>query len=168
MNNMINNARLTELKNSYERAYNDIYTVNVLSDNNTASIFLEPIINTDSPRKYDIITGLSYREALRIARSVPATIDTENKAIKLIDKLIAYHNLDEEIGVHKPGDDDYNNLMNNFDINPDYDIFSLTPFGEVAVLFYEDRPIGVLVEDATIDDVFHALPELHRILSEIK
>lgn len=164
MNNLnINNARLNALRESYERAYNDIYTFHITSD----SISMSPYISGDHPIKHNVITGLTFDGALKRVKELHDTITTVNQAIKLIDKLIAYYNLEEEITVHTQDSIDYGALMNNLDMNPDYSIYNITPFGEVAVIYYEDRPTAILLDEASKDNIIESIADLNRVLERM-
>ena len=62
---------------------------------------------------------------------------------------------------------DYNALLNNLDLNPDYSIYNVTPLGEVAVIYYEDRPSAILLDDATVDDIIGSIMDLNRIFKRM-
>ena len=159
MNNMINNARLNAMKESYERAYNNIYTFSACSD---GSISLMPYISKSNPIKHDVVVCDSYTEALRVVRQLKDKT-TVKQAIGFIETLIKHYNLDEEIGIHTQDSMDYDALLNNLDLNPDYSIYNVTPMGEVAVIYYEDRPSAILLDDATVDDIIGSIMDLNRI-----
>ena len=161
----INNARLNEMKACYERAYNDIYTFSTSYADNT--IGLVPYMNNDNPIRNDIMQYDSLRAALKRVCELPDTIQTVKQAIGLIDKLIAYHGLDEEVGIHTQDSEDYNALLNNLDLNPDYSIYNVTPMGEVSVIYYEDRPSAILLDDATVDDIIGSIMDLNRIFKRM-
>ena len=161
----INNARLNEMKACYERAYNDIYTFSTSYADNT--IGLVPYMNNHNPIRNDIMQYDSLRAALKRVCELPDTIQTVKQAIGLIDKLIAYHGLDEEIAIHTQDSMDYDALLNNLDLNPDYSIYNVTPLGEVAVIYYEDRPSAILLDDATVDDILGSIMDLNRIFKRM-
>lgn len=161
----INNARLNEMKACYERAYNDIYTFSTSYADNT--IGLVPYMNNNNPVRNDIMQYDSLRAALKRVCELPDTIQTVKQAIGLIDKLIAYYNLDEEIAVHTQDSIDYDALLNNLDLNPDYSIYNVTPMGEVSVIYYEDRPSAILLDDATVDDILGSIMDLNRIFKRM-
>ena len=161
----INNARLNEMKACYERAYNDIYTFSTSYADNTIS--LVPYINSDNPVRNDIMQYDSLREALKRVCELPDTIQTVKQAIGLIDKLIAYHGLDEEIAVHTQDSMDYDALLNQLTLNPCYSEYRLTPLGEVSVIYYEDRPSAILLDDADVDDIIGSIMDLNRIFKRM-
>ena len=163
MNNMINNARLNSLKESYENAYDNIYTFSACSD---GSISLMPYISKSNPIKHDVVVCDSYTEALRVVRQLKDKT-TVKQAIGFIEALIKHYNLDEEIGIHTQDSEDYDALMNNLDLNPDYSIYNVTPMGEVAVIYYEDRPSAILLDDATVDDIIGSIMDLNRIFKRM-
>lgn len=160
MNNNINNARLNEMRRSYERAYNNIYTFSACSD---GSISLMPYISKNSPIRNDVVVCDSYKEALRVVRQLKDKT-TVKQAIDFIEALIKHYNLDEEIAVHTPESSDYDALLNNLDLNPDYSIYNVTPLGEVSVIYYEDRPSAILLDDADVDDIIGAIMDLNWAL----
>ena len=162
----INNARLNEMKACYERAYNDIYTFSTSYADNTIS--LVPYMNSDNPVRNDIMKYDSLREALKRVCELPDTIQTVKQAIDLIDKLIAHYNLDEEVAVFTPNDDDYGALMNCLDIHPDYSVYNVTPLGEVSILYYEDRISAILIDNADVDDILGAMMDLNWALKRMK
>ena len=163
MNNMINNARLNSLKESYENAYDNIYTFSACSD---GSISLMPYISKSNPIKHDVIVCDSYTEALRVVRQLKDKT-TVKQAIGFVEALIKHYNLDEEIGIHTQDSMDYNALLNNLDLNPDYSIYNVTPLGEVSVIYYEDRPSAILLDDATVDDILGSIMDLNRIFKRM-
>ena len=162
----INNARLNAMKACYERAYNDIYTFSTSYADNTIS--LVPYMNSDNPVRNDIMKYDSLRAALKRVCELPDTIQTAKQAIKLIDKLIAYHGLDEEIAVHTPDSDDYDALLNQLTLNPCYSEQRITPLGEVSILYYEDRISAILIDDADVDDILGAMMDLNWALKRMK
>lgn len=161
----INNARLNEMKACYERAYNDIYTFSTSYADNT--IGLVPYINSDNPIRNDIMQYDSLRAALKRVCELPDTIQTVKQAIGLIDKLIAHYNLDEEIAVHTQDSIDYDALLNQLTLNPCYSEYRLTPLGEVSVIYYEDRPSAILLDDADVDDIIGSIMDLNRIFKRM-
>ena len=161
----INNARLNEMKACYERAYNDIYTFSTSYADNT--IGLVPYMNNNNPVRNDIMQYDSLRAALKRVCELPDTIQTVKQAIKLIDKLIAYYNLDEEIAVHTQDSIDYDALLNQLTLNPCYSEYRLTPLGEVSVIYYEDRPSAILLDDADVDDIIGSIMDLNRIFKRM-
>ena len=163
MNNMINNARLNSLRESYENAYDNIYTFSACSD---GSISLMPYISKSNPIKHDVVVCDSYTEALRVVRQLKDKT-TVKQAIGFVEALIKHYNLDEEIGIHTQDSDDYNALLNNLDLNPDYSIYNVTPMGEVSVIYYEDRPSAILLDDATVDDIIGSIMDLNRIFKRM-
>ena len=163
MNNMINNARLNSLKESYENAYDNIYTFSACSD---GSISLMPYISKSNPIKYDVVVCDSYKEALRMVKQLKDKT-TVKQAIGFVEALIKHYNLDDEIAVHTQESSDYNALLNNLDLNPDYSIYNVTPMGEVAVIYYEDRPSAILLDDATVDDILGSIMDLNRIFKRM-
>ena len=163
MNNMINNARLNSLKESYENAYDNIYTFSACSD---GSISLMPYISKSNPIKHDVVVCDSYTEALRVVRQLKDKT-TVKQAIGFIEALIKHYNLDEEIGIHTQDSEDYDALLNNLDLNPDYSIYNVTPMGEVSVIYYEDRPSAILLDDATVDDILGSIMDLNRIFKRM-
>ena len=163
MKNMINNARLNSLKESYENAYDNIYTFSACSD---GSISLMPYISKSNPIKYDVVVCDSYTEALKVVRQLKDKT-TIKQAIGFIEALIAHYNLDDEVGIHTQDSEDYDALLNNLDLNPDYSIYNVTPMGEVAVIYYEDRPSAILLDDATVDDIIGSIMDLNRIFKRM-
>ena len=161
----INNARLNEMKACYERAYNDIYTFSTSYADNT--IGLVPYMNIDNPVRNDIMQYDSLRAALKRVCELPDTIQTVKQAIGLIDKLIAHYNLDEEIAVHTQDSIDYDALLNQLTLNPCYSEYRLTPLGEVSVIYYEDRPSAILLDDADVDDIIGSIMDLNRIFKRM-
>ena len=159
MKNMINNARLNSLKEAYENAYDNIYTFSACSD---GSISLMPYISKSNPIKHDVVICDSYTEALKVVRQLKDKT-TVKQAIGFVEALIKHYNLDEEIGIHTPESSDYDALLNNLDLNPDYSIYNVTPMGEIAVIYYEDRPSAILLDDATVDDILGSIMDLNRI-----
>ena len=159
----INNARLNEMRRSYERAYDNIYTFSACSD---GSISLMPYISKSNPIKHDVVVCDSYTEALRVVRQLKDKT-TVKQAIGFVEALIKHYNLDEEIGIHTQDSEDYNALLNNLDLNPDYSIYNVTPMGEVAVIYYEDRPSAILLDDATVDDILGSIMDLNRIFKRM-
>ena len=163
MNNMINNARLNSLKEAYENAYDNIYTFSACSD---GSISLMPYISKSSPIRNDVVVCDSYTEALRVVRQLKDKT-TVKQAIGFVEALIKHYNLDEEIAVHTQDSDDYDALLNNLDLNPDYSVYNVTPLGEVSVIYYEDRPSAILLDDATVDDILGSIMDLNRIFKRM-
>ena len=159
MNNMINNARLNSLKEAYENAYDNIYTFSACSD---GSISLMPYISKNDPIKHDVVVCDSYKEALRVVRQLKDKT-TVKQAIGFIEALIKHYNLDEEIAVHTQDSDDYDALLNQLTLNPCYSEYRLTPLGEVSVIYFEDRPSAILLDDADVDDILESIMDLNRI-----
>ena len=160
-NNMnINNARLNAMREAYQNAYDNIYTFSACSD---GSISLMPYISKNSPIRNDVVVCDSYTEALRVVRQLKDKT-TIKQAIKLIDKLIAYHGFDEEIAVHTPESDDYDALLNQLTLNPCYSEQRVTPLGEVSILYYEDKISAILLDDADVDDILGAIMDLNWAL----
>ena len=163
MNNMINNARLNSLKESYENAYDNIYTFSACSD---GSISLMPYISKSNPIKHDVVVCDSYKEALRLVRQLKDKT-TVKQAIGFIEALIKHYNLDEEIAVHTQDSIDYDALLNQLTLNPCYSEYRLTPLGEVSVIYFEDRPSAILLDDATVDDIIGSIMDLNRIFKRM-
>ena len=163
MNNMINNARLNAMREAYENAYDNIYTFSACSD---GSISLMPYISKNDHIKHDVVVCDSYTEALRVVRQLKDKT-TVKQAIGFIEALIKHYNLDEEIGIHTQDSEDYDALLNNLDLNPDYSIYNVTPMGEVSVIYYEDRPSAILLDDATVDDILGSIMDLNRIFKRM-
>ena len=161
MNN-INNARLNEMRRSYERAYNNIYTFSACSD---GSISLMPYIS-GSPIRNDVVVCNSYKEALRVVRQLKDKT-TIKQAIGFVEALIKHYNLDEEIAVHTQDSIDYDALLNQLTLNPCYSEYRLTPLGEVSVIYYEDRPSAILLDDADVDDIIGSIMDLNRIFKRM-
>ena len=161
MNN-INNARLNAMRESYERAYDNIYTFSACAD---GSISLMPYIS-GSPIKNDVVVCDSYKEALRVVRQLKDKT-TVKQAIGFIEALIAHYNLDEEIAVHTQDSIDYDALLNQLTLNPCYSEYRLTPLGEVSVIYYEDRPSAILLDDADVDDIIGSIMDLNRIFKRM-
>ena len=159
MNN-INNARLNAMRESYERAYNNIYTFSACAD---GSISLMPYISKNSPIRNDVVVCNSYTEALRVVKQLKDKT-TVKQAIGFVEALIKHYNLDEEIGVHTQDSIDYDALLNQLTLNPCYSEYRLTPLGEVSVIYYEDRPSAILLDDATVDDILGSIMDLNRVL----
>ena len=111
MNN-INNARLNAMRESYERAYDNIYTFSACSD---GSISLMPYISKNNPIRNDVVVCDSYTEALRVVRQLKNKT-TVKQAIGFVEALIKHYNLDEEIAVHTQDSEDYDALLNNLDL----------------------------------------------------
>ena len=162
MNN-INNARLNAMRESYERAYDNIYTFSACSD---GSISLMPYISKSSPIKHDVVVCDSYTEALRVVRQLKDKT-TVKQAIGFVEALIAHYNLDEEIAVHTQDSIDYDALLNQLTLNPCYSEYRLTPLGEVSVIYYEDRPSAILLDDADVDDIIGSIMDLNRIFKRM-
>ena len=162
MNN-INNARLNAMKESYERAYDNIYTFSACSD---GSISLMPYISKSNPIKHDVVVCDSYKEALRVVRQLKDKT-TVKQAIGFIEGLIKHYNLDEEIAVHTQDSIDYDALLNQLTLNPCYSEYRLTPLGEVSVIYYEDRPSAILLDDADVDDILGSIMDLNRIFKRM-
>ena len=163
MKNMINNARLNSLKEAYENAYDNIYTFSACSD---GSISLMPYISKNDHIRNDVVVCDSYKEALRMVKQLKDKT-TVKQAIGFVEALIKHYNLDDEIAVHTQESSDYNALLNNLDLNPDYSIYNVTPMGEVAVIYYEDRPSAILLDDATVDDIIGSIMDLNRIFKRM-
>ena len=163
MNNMINNARLNSLKESYENAYDNIYTFSACSD---GSISLMPYISKSNPIKHDVVVCDSYAEALRVVRQLKDKT-TVKQAIGFVEALIKHYNLDEEIAVHTQDSIDYDALLNQLTLNPCYSEYRLTPLGEVSVIYYEDRPSAILLDDADVDDIIGSIMDLNRIFKRM-
>ena len=163
MNNMINNARLNAMRESYERAYDNIYTFSACSD---GSISLMPYISKNSPIRNDVVVCDSYKEALRVVRQLKDKT-TIKQAIGFVEALIKHYNLDDEIGVHTQDSDDYDALLNQLTLNPCYSEYRLTPLGEVSVIYYEDRPSAILLDDADVDDILGSIMDLNRIFKRM-
>ena len=162
MNN-INNARLNAMRESYERAYDNIYTFSACSD---GSISLMPYISKSNPIKHDVVVCDSYTEALRVVRQLKDKT-TVKQAIGFVEALIAHYNLNEEIGIHTQDSEDQDALLNNLDLNPDYSISNVTPMGEIALIYYEDRPSAILLDDADVDDIIGSIMDLNRIFKRM-
>ena len=163
MNNMINNARLNAMKEAYENAYDNIYTFSACSD---GSISLMPYISKSSPIKYDVVVCDSYKEALKVVRQLKDKT-TVKQAIGFIKALIKHYNLDEEVGIHTQDSMDYDALLNQLTLNPCYSEYRLTPLGEVSVIYYEDRPSAILLDDADVDDILGSIMDLNRIFKRM-
>lgn len=163
MNNNINNARLNAMREAYENAYENIYTFSACAD---GSISLMPYISKDSPIRNDVIVCDSYTEALRVVRQLKDKT-TIKKAIGFIEALIKHYNLDEEIAVHTQDSIDYDALLNQLTLNPCYSEYRLTPLGEVSVIYYEDRPSAILLDDADVDDIIESIMDLNRIFKRM-
>ena len=163
MNNMINNARLNSLKESYENAYDNIYTFSACSD---GSISLMPYISKSNPIKHDVVVCDSYTEALKVVRQLKDKT-TVKQAIGFVEALIKHYNLDEEIAVHTQDSIDYDALLNQLTLNPCYSEYRLTPLGEVSVIYYEDRPSAILLDDADVDDILGSIMDLNRIFKRM-
>ena len=162
MNN-INNARLNAMRESYERAYDNIYTFSACSD---GSISLMPYISKSSPIKHDVVVCDSYTEALRVVRQLKDKT-TVKQAIGFVEALIKHYNLDDEIAVHTQDSMDYDALLNQLTLNPCYSEYRLTPLGEVSVIYYEDRPSAILLDDADVDDIIGSIMDLNRIFKRM-
>ena len=162
MNN-INNARLNSLKESYENAYDNIYIFSACSD---GSISLMPYISKNSPIRNDVVVCDSYKEALRVVRQLKDKT-TVKQAIGFVEALIKHYNLDEEIAVHTQDSIDYDALLNQLTLNPCYSEYRLTPLGEVSVIYYEDRPSAILLDDADVDDIIGSIMDLNRIFKRM-
>ena len=163
MNNMINNARLNAMRESYERAYDNIYTFSACAD---GSISLMPYISKNSPIRNDVVVYDSYAEALRVVRQFKDKT-TVKQAIGFVEALIKHYNLDEEIAVHTQDSIDYDALLNQLTLNPCYSEYRLTPLGEVSVIYYEDRPSAILLDDADVDDIIGSIMDLNRIFKRM-
>ena len=162
MNN-INNASLNEMRRSYERAYDNIYTLSASSD---GSISLMPYISKNSPIRNDVVVCDSYTEALKVVRQLKNKT-TIKQAIGFVEALIKHYNLDDEIAVHTQDSEDYDALLNQLTLNPCYSEYRLTPLGEVSVIYYEDRPSAILLDDADVDDIIRSIMDLNRIFKRI-
>ena len=163
MNNMINNARLNSLKEAYQNAYDNIYTFSACSD---GSISLMPYISKSSPIRNDVVVCDSYTEALRVVRQLKDKT-TVKQAIGFVEALIKHYNLDDEIAVHTQDSMDYDALLNQLTLNPCYSEYRLTPLGEVSVIYYEDRPSAILLDDADVDDIIGSIMDLNRIFKRM-
>ena len=163
MKNMINNARLNSLKEAYENAYDNIYTFSACSD---GSISLMPYISKSNPIKHDVVVCDSYTEALRVVRQLKDKT-TVKQAIGFVEALIKHYNLDDEIAVHTQDSDDYDALLNQLTLNPCYSEYRLTPLGEVSVIYYENRPSAILLDDADVDDIIGSIMDLNRIFKRM-
>ena len=163
MNNMINNARLNAMREAYQNAYDNIYTFSACAD---GSISLMPYISKSNPIKHDVVVCDSYTEALKVVRQLKDKT-TVKQAIGFVEALIKHYNLDEEIAVHTQESSDYDALLNNLDLNPDYSIYNATPLGEVSVIYYEDRPSAILLDDADVDDIIGSIMDLNRIFKRM-
>ena len=159
----INNARLNAMRESYERAYDNIYTFSACSD---GSISLMPYISKNSPIRNDVVVCDSYTEALRVVRQLKDKT-TVKQAIGFVEALIAHYNLDDEIAVHTQDSMDYDALLNQLTLNPCYSEYRLTPLGEVSVIYYEDRPSAILLDDADVDDIIGSIMDLNRIFKRM-
>ena len=159
----INNARLNAMKESYERAYDNIYTFSACSD---GSISLMPYISKNSPIRNDVVVCDSYTEALRVVRQLKDKT-TVKQAIGFVEALIKHYNLDEEIAVHTQDSIDYDALLNQLTLNPCYSEYRLTPLGEVSVIYYDDRPSAILLDDADVDDIIGSIMDLNRIFKRM-
>ena len=164
MNNIINNARLNSLKESYENAYDNIYTFSACSD---GSISLMPYISKSNPIKHDVVVCDSYTEALRVVRQLKDKT-TVKQAIGFVEALIKHYNLDEEIGIHTQDSEDYDALLNQLYLNPCYSEQRVTPLGEVSILYYEDKISAILLDDADVDDILGAIMDLNWALKRNK
>ena len=162
MNN-INNARLNAMRESYERAYDNIYTFSACAD---GSISLMPYISKSNPIKHDVVVCDSYKEALRVVRQLKDKT-TVKQAIGFVEALIKHYNLDEEISVHTQDSIDYDALLNQLTLNPCYSEYRLTPLGEVSVIYYEDRPSAILLDNADVDDIIGSIMDLNRIFKRM-
>lgn len=162
MNN-INNARLNALREAYENAYDNIYTFSACSD---GSISLMPYISKDSPIRNDVIVCDSYKEALRVVRQLKDKT-TIKKAIGFIEDIIKHYGLEDIVGVHTQDSNDYDALLNQLTLNPCYSEYRLTPLGEVSVIYFEDRPSAILLDDADVDDILGSIMDLNRIFKRI-
>lgn len=162
MNN-INNARLNAMRESYERAYDNIYTFSACAD---GSISLMPYISKDSPIRNDVVICDSYKEALRVVRQLKDKT-TVKQAIGFVEALIKHYNLDDEIAVHTQDSIDYDALLNQLTLNPCYSEYRLTPLGEVSVIYYEDRPSAILLDDADVEDIIASIMDLNRIFKRM-
>ena len=159
----INNARLNAMRESYERAYDNIYTFSACSD---GSISLMPYISKSNPIKHDVVVCDSYTEALRVVRQLKDKT-TVKQAIGFVEALIKHYNLDDEIAVHTQDSMDYDALLNQLTLNPCYSEYRLTPLGEVSVIYYEDRPSAILLDDADVDDIIGSIMDLNRIFKRM-
>ena len=159
----INNARLNAMKESYERAYDNIYTFSACSD---GSISLMPYISKSNPIRNDVVVCDSYAEALRVVRQLKDKT-TVKQAIGFVEALIKHYNLDKEIAVHTQDSIDYDALLNQLTLNPCYSEYRLTPLGEVSVIYYEDRPSAILLDDADVDDIIGSIMDLNRIFKRM-
>ena len=160
----INNARLNAMRESYERAYDNIYTFSACAD---GSVSLMPYISKNSPIRNDIVVCDSYKEALRVVRQFKDKT-TVKQAIGFVEALIKHYNLDEEIAVHTQDSDDYDALLNQLTLNPCYSEQRITPLGEVSILYYEDRISAILIDNADVDDILGAIMDLNWALKRMK
>ena len=164
-NNMnINNARLNAMREAYQNAYDNIYTFSACSD---GSISLMPYISKSNPIKHDVVVCDSYTEALKVVRQLKDKT-TIKQAIGFVEALIKHYNLDEEIGIHTQDSMDYDALLNQLYLNPCYSEQRVTPLGEVSILYYEDRPSAILLDDATVDNILGAIMDLNWALKRMK
>ena len=163
MNNMINNARLNAMREAYQNAYDNIYTFSACAD---GSISLMPYISKSNPIKHDVVVCDSYTEALKVVRQLKDKT-TVKQAIGFVEALIKHYNLDEEIAVHTQDSMDYDALLNQLTLNPCYSEYRLTPLGEVSVIYYEDRPSAILLDDADVDDILGSIMDLNRIFKRM-
>ena len=159
----INNARLNAMKESYERAYDNIYIFSACAD---GSISLMPYISKNSPIRNDVVVCDSYAEALRVVRQLKDKT-TVKQAIGFVEALIKHYNLDDEVGIHTQDSEDYDALLNQLTLNPCYSEYRLTPLGEVSVIYYEDRPSAILLDDADVDDIIGSIMDLNRIFKRM-
>lgn len=159
----INNARLNAMREAYENAYDNIYTFSACAD---GSISLMPYISKNSPIRNDVVVCDSYKEALRVVRQLKDKT-TVKKAIGFIEGLIAHYNLDEEVGIHTQDSEDYDALLNQLTLNPCYSEYRLTPLGEVSVIYFEDRPSAILLDDADVEDILASIMDLNRIFKRM-
>ena len=164
MKNIINNARLNAMKESYERAYDNIYTFSACTD---GSISLMPYISKSNPIKHDVVVCDSYKEALRVVRQLKDKT-TVKQAIGFVEALIKHYNLDDEVGVHTQDSEDYDALLNQLYLNPCYSEQRITPLGEVSILYYEDRISAILIDNADVDDILGAIMDLNWALKRMK
>ena len=163
MNNMINNARLNSLKEAYQNAYDNIYTFSACSD---GSISLMPYISKNDHIRNDVVVCDSYTEALKVVRQLKDKTAVK-QAIGFIEALIKHYNLDDEVGIHTQDSEDYVALLNQLYLNPCYSEYRLTPLGEVSVIYYEDRPSAILLDDADVDDIIGSIMDLNRIFKRM-
>ena len=125
-----------------------------------------PYISKNSPIRNDVVVCDSYKEALKVVKQLKDKT-TVKQAIGFVEALIAHYNLDDEIAVHTQDSIDYDALLNQLTLNPCYSEYRLTPLGEVSVIYYEDRPSAILLDDADVDDIIGSIMDLNRIFKRM-